>query len=248
MLESAAAMYDALARAAELLRTEPAREGSVVWRRGASSTDLTAAALLERVPGLYLLGLNERILALAQRYLQLPVAYHGAVLRHSLLDGESAGPRLWHQDSEDFHVLRMVVYVNDVTLGGGPFEYIPRSLGITYKHFSGNGGALTHDQMRQVVPLEQWKRCTGPAGTVVLADTAKVFHHESMQTERGRTVVMIGYSSRRPLGMELAMAHFPVESVQEALRRIVPPANYDHVFSWRRQVSRSRSPPVVAGD
>ena len=67
-----------------------------------------------------------------------------------------------------------------------------------------------------------------------VADTAQVFHHESLQTERDRPVIMIGYSSRRPKSMSTSMAHFPAEQVEHTLRRIVPVANYQHVFGWRK--------------
>jgi hypothetical protein len=232
--DSAASWDRSFRLARNLLLEAPLKEPSRLWRRGSASNDLRADVMLDMVPELYLLGLDPGILALVQQYLCLPVAYHGAVIRHSLVDGVGAGPRLWHQDEEDFHVVRMVVYLNDVTLGGGPFEYIPRSLGIRYKQFTGCENEITDERMRQVVPLERWKRVYGAAGTVVLCDTAQVFHHESLQTERDRAVIMIGYSSRRPKSMVTSMGHFPAEEVEETLRRIVPTANYPHVFAWRK--------------
>ena len=186
------AARDVLERARALIGVGSAQAWSSPWSRATNSIDLAPEVLIAQAPELYLLGLNERLLDLVQRYLRVPVAYHGAVLRHSLVDGEHAGARLWHQDGEDFHVLRMVVYLNDVAPGGGPFEYIPRSLGVRYADFGDARLPLTNDRMREVVPAEQWKRVFGPAGTVVLADTARVFHHESLQTQRERTVIMIG--------------------------------------------------------
>jgi hypothetical protein len=215
--ESAPAIRDALARASALLASEPAREHSAIWAPALTSTDLRAEVLLARAPEIYMLGLERRILQLAQRYLRLPVAYHGAVLRYSRVDGKNAGPRLWHQDNEDFHVLRMLVYLSDVTTESGPFEYLPRSLDISYGLFPGNESELTDSRMTAVVPRERWKRCIGAPGTVVLCDTAKVFHHESLQREKDRAVVMFGYSSRRPRNIRNAMAHFPVERVRSAL-------------------------------
>jgi hypothetical protein len=240
--QSAPALHRSLQLALNLLRETPLKEPSRVWRRGSASNDLRADVMLDMVPELYLLGLDAGLLGLVQQYLRLPVAYHGAVVRHSLVDGVGAGPRLWHQDEEDFHVLRMVVYLNDVTVGGGPFEYIPRSLGISYKRFAGVEDELTNDRMRQVVPVERWKRIYGAAGTVVLADTAQVFHHESLQTERDRAVIMIGYSSRRPTSMVTSMAHFPAEEVEATLRRIVPVANHPHVFGWRKPAYAPKLP------
>lgn len=239
---SAPALHQSFQLALNLLREAPLKEPSRLWRRGSASNDLRADVMLDMVPELYLLGLHPALLALVQQYLRLPVAYHGAVVRHSLVDGVGAGPRLWHQDEEDFHVVRMVVYLNDVTVGGGPFEYIPRSVGASYKQFAGFEDQLTNDRMRAVVPIEHWKRVYGPAGTVVLADTAQVFHHESLQTERDRAVIMIGYSSRRPKSMVTSMAHFPAEQVDEALRRVVPAANYPHVFGWRKPAQGLKMP------
>jgi hypothetical protein len=232
--ESAPAIRDAPARAAALLASEPALEHSAIWAPALTSTDLRAEVLLARTPEIYLLGLERRILQLARRYLRLPVAYHGAVLRYSRVDGKNVGPRLWHQDDEDFQVLRMLVYLSDVTPDSGPFEYVPRSLDISYSFFPGNESDLTDSRMATVVPRERWKRCIGAAGTVVLCDTGKVFHHESLQRETDRAVVMFGYSSRRPKNIRHAMAHFPVERVRSALMQIVPPENHGHVFGWRR--------------
>jgi hypothetical protein len=231
-----------LASALKLLEQESVARSAAHWVRSTSSADLTAETLLARLPELYLMGLDDCVLGVVEQYLKLPVAYHGAVLRHSLVDGQSAGPRLWHQDAEDFHVFRMVVYLNDVSQGGGPFEYIPRSLGITYDDFQGRCADLTNDRMEEVVPREKWKRCFGPAGTVVLCDTAKVFHHESMQIARDRSVLMIGFSSRWPSGIEIAMGHFPVERVTPALKKLVPPAKFPHVFAWRRHAERHPTP------
>lgn len=236
--ESAPAIREALARASVLLANERSPEHSARWVRGLASTDLRAEVLLERTPEIYLLGLHPRVLELVQRYLQLPVAYHGAVLRHSMIDGVNAGPRLWHQDGEDFHVVRMLVYLTDVSSGSGPFEYIPRGLGISHKQLRGVEDDVTSSRMETVVPRDRWKRCTGAAGTVILCDTAKVFHHESLQTETDRAVIMFGYSSRRPKSIESAMAHFPVERVRAALLQIVPAQNYDHVFRWRCDKTR----------
>jgi hypothetical protein len=228
-----AQILDSLLRAAAFVTTECQRAESPCMRHLAASTDLLPDELLKSFPEIYLLGLHPRIIELAEHYFGLPVAYHGVALRQSFTNGNQVGPRLWHMDSEDFHVLRVVIYLCDVAPGGGPFEYVPRSRGLSYKAFSGKGG-INNDLMRSVVPESDWKRCYGPLGTVILADSAKIFHHESLQVDRSRTVAMIGYSSRRPKGMQLAMSHFPAETLKPALLRLVSPAYYPHVFDWRR--------------
>jgi hypothetical protein len=222
-----------IAAAQSIVAMQPASKVPELWTRGRSSTDLKPEVLLSKLPQLYLLGLHESILQLVQRYLRAPLAYHGAVLRHSLLDGAAVGTRLWHQDAEDRHVFRMVLYLNDVAPGGGPFEYIPRHLGVSYRDFTEFSHAITNERMDRIVPSKMWKRVLGPSGTFVLADTAKTFHHESLQVTAERAVVMFGFSTRRPRDLSLASGHFPVERFVSELQALVPAHNRDQVFAWR---------------
>ena len=229
---AAPACRETMAAAAALLARRDA-DDDIRWRKSTASTDLAHGELLARLPGLFMFGLQAPLLAIAQHYLRVPVAYHGAVLRHSLVDGRQVGPRRWHRDAEDFHVLRTVLYLNDVTEEGGPFEYVPRPLQAAGNRALSDDGMCTNDEMAAEVPRELWKRCVGPAGTVVIADSAQVFHHESLQRGAERSVVMMGHSSRRPRDAELAKAHFPAHRHRAALARLVPPELQPHVFGWR---------------
>jgi hypothetical protein len=228
--EAAPAYRATMAEAVALLHPTRAA-GSATWHPRGASTDLAAADLLERLPALFLFGLSTTLLEIAEQYLRLPVAYHGAVLRHSHVDGNQMGPRMWHRDGEDCHVLRTVVYLNDVDDDGGPFEYVPRWAADAQA--LSRFGQLTDAEMAARVPRERWKRCVGPAGTVVLADSARVIHHESLQRRTERSVVMMGHASRRPLNRRLAEAHFPVHLHLPALARITRPEHHAHVFGWR---------------
>jgi hypothetical protein len=234
---AAPACREAMARASAFL-AECAACKHPAWRAQAASTDLLPGQLLARLPEFYLFGLNTQILFLAEQYLRVPIAYHGAVVRHSFVDGHEIGPRLWHRDCEDFHVLRTVVYLNDVDADGGPFEYIPRHRNRYARDAFGNTPMCTNDKMQALVPRSQWKRCLGPAGTVILADSARVFHHESLQRGKDRSVIMMGHSSRRPKELSLALSHFPAEENTAALARIVAPEHYPHVFGWRAACPR----------
>jgi hypothetical protein len=248
LLGAAAPAYrEAMAEALAMLQPDRAPAG-VTWQPRGASTDLAPADLLAHLPALFLFGLSGTVLSIAEHYLRLPVAYHGAVFRHSLVDGNEVGPRLWHRDGEDRHVLRSVVYLNDVDEDGGPFEYVPR--------WAADAKALSRDQrtdaqMASVVPREHWKRCVGPAGTVVLADSAEVFHHESLQRGAERSVLMMGHASRRPMNRKLAEAHFPVHQHLPALARITRPEHHAHVFGWRDLAAPTPKPALrgmPAGD
>lgn len=230
---AAAACREAIAAAGTLV-ADRGTGPRVRWRRSSASIDLAHEELLARLPALFMLGLDDALLAVAEHYLGVPVAYHGAVLRHSAVDGRQVGPRRWHRDAEDFHVLRSVLYLNDVDADGGPFEYLPRGLQARAARALAADGMCSDDQLAAHVPREHWKRCTGAAGTLVIADTAQVFHHESLQRRTPRSVVMMGHASRRPWHPALAQAHFPAYEHAAALERLVPPALHAHVFDWRR--------------
>ena len=230
---SAAAVRAAIADAATLV-TGRGTGARVRWHRSTASIDLDHEELLARLPGLFMLGLDAALLAVAEQYLGLPVAYHGSVLRHSPVDGRQVGPRRWHRDAEDFHVLRTVVYLNDVDEDGGPFEYLPRRLAARAGRALAADGMCSDEQLAAHVPRDLWKRCTGPAGTVVIADSAKVFHHESLQRGSARSVLMVGHASSRPRHPALAQAHFPAHEHAAALARLVPPQQQPLVFGWRR--------------
>ena len=79
-------------------------------------------------PSIVLWGLEERLLDLAEVYFGLPPALTTVHLRKDVGTGEQVGTRYWHLDTEDEKVLRLIVYLSDVTIHDGPFEYI--SLGL----------------------------------------------------------------------------------------------------------------------
>jgi hypothetical protein len=156
-------------------------------------------------PDLYMWGLDDRILDLIENCIGLPVAYHGVIARKEINDGQQVGSRRWHQDQEDRNIIRISIYLNDVGIEDGPFEYVPKPLTPSPRLFN---GMVTDEQMAKAVPPEQWKACTGAAGTVVLAATAKVFHHGKVPTSnRERIAVSYYYTSRQPTGADLCRTY-----------------------------------------
>ncbi len=230
--------------AASFIRDPVNLDSASLWRDGASSRDITPVATLTHLPDLYLAALDEQVLTLAAAYLGQPAAFHGSVVRTSAVDGRVVGTRIWHQDAEDARVLRMVVYLNDVEPGGGPFEFIPRSARLSYRQFE-PGAKITDEMVERIVPRHFWKQIYGPAGTVILCDTASTFHHESVQERYPRSVVMSGYTSRLPWSMDLAMSHFPLEPIESLAKALIPANRRAHVFGWRNlsqaQAERERS-------
>lgn len=152
-------------------------------------------------PDIYLLGLQDRLLDIAEAYIGLPPAYDGVTINYTVADGSEVSTRKWHRDWEDRQMLKVAVYLHEVEESGGPFQLIRRhdpshneQMGFTYE--LADDAALTHrlgaDYHDDVVS------CSGPAGTVIFADTARFFHRGKPATDRDRTAVFYSYFAARP--------------------------------------------------
>jgi hypothetical protein len=159
--------------------------------------------LAARTPEVLLWGLEERMLDVVEAYLGVAPAFTTVHLRKDVGGGHQVGTRFWHIDTEDRRVIRVLVYLSDVTIDDGPFEYIPRAqtdacTALRERALRSDGDPVFDDEMRRHVPEREWRACTGPAGTVVIADNAAVYHHGKVHDSE-RTVLIYTYTSRRPL-------------------------------------------------
>ena len=232
--DNAKKIMGALADAAAALEVSDSGNLPDYLQKKTSSYDMLTSALISKYPEIFFLGLSEKLLNIVETYLGMPAAYHGVALRRSLTDGLQVGPRVWHKDDEDFRVFRMVIYLHDVTEGGGPFEYVPRSYGLSYKSFQGIESNITAAEMLKVVPHDVLKQVYGKAGTVIICDTANTFHHEKLQENKRRSVAMLGYSSRIPKNMPLALSHYPAEAIKDQLYPLLSLSQQPYVYGWRK--------------
>ncbi|WP_395331045.1 hypothetical protein WBP06_01230 [Novosphingobium sp. BL-8H] len=147
-------------------------------------------------PEIFHWGLNERLLDIAEAYIGLPAAYDGMTLIYTVADGNELGTRKWHRDREDRKMIKIAVYCNDVTDRGGPFELISRvdkSQGVDDLYCFEFG---TDDVLQKRLGTEYSRdivSCTGPAGTVVFADTARFFHRGAPAYDKDRAALFYGY-------------------------------------------------------
>lgn len=158
--------------------------------------------LADDYPAILLWGLEPRLLDIIESYLGVPVAFETVHLRKDIGTAQQVGTRIWHLDNEDQRVVRVLVYLSDVDANCGPFEYVP--LSITRRHrelheraMRASGDPILDDEMGRVVPPDHWQQCTGPAGTVVIADNALLFHHGRVH-QRERLALIYTYTSRHP--------------------------------------------------
>ena len=144
-------------------------------------------------------GLNERLLALVENYIGLPVYYHGFSPFRGLGDGYVDHIRQWHLDVEDRRMIKLIVYLNDVDEDGGCFQYFHRDVsGRIRQDASYRSGYVSESDMLQHVPKDEWHSCIGPAETVVICDTANVFHRAKPPTARDRYSITFNYTSVQP--------------------------------------------------
>lgn len=174
--------------------------------RGKHTLNINAEQII-RYPELFLWGADAKLLRIIENYLKLPVAYDGLSYYYSLPDGRESGPRKWHQDKEDWQMIKIGVYVNDVTEDGGPFEcatpdaneFLCRNLRTkSIRRYK----TAFHHEIQEMLPehmQENWyKTCTGKAGTVIFVDTARYYHRGKPPTKFDRSAIFFGYCSRKP--------------------------------------------------
>lgn len=114
--------------------------------------------------------------------------------------GAPTETQLWHRDDDDISNLKVFVYLNEVSRANGPFCYIPGT------HPGGRRAMppawagrerISDAEMAAVVPQEEWRICTAPPVTVVIADTCG--YHKGLQPQAGQRLLLAWqYTSGRP--------------------------------------------------
>jgi len=156
---------------------------------------------LRECPEILLWALEPRLLNIVENYIGLPILYQGFAVRRSIADGEYSGVRRWHIDWEDRRIIKIIIYLNDVEAGGGPYQYIRRNLterAIEDLNYY-NLGHLSDPEMSQAVSSQDWSACLGKEGSVVITDTSNVFHRAQPPTLKDRFSITFCYTSANPL-------------------------------------------------
>ena len=192
-----------------------------------NAVEATPTQIITQYPDIFLWGVEERLLNLAENYIGLPVAYHGVNCRRDIINNKHMGTRLWHTDGDDIRMLKIIIYLNDVTEDGGPFEYIPKSQSFWYaylklKYMRKGASAFCDEEIKKILPKSAWKSCLGSKGTVIFLDPRSVFHHGKMPNLE-RSALFFLYTTRHPLHPEISKHSFNFEP--------------DHLLDLARQVS-----------
>ena len=112
--------------------------------------------------------------------------------------GDPMESQLWHRDPEDIKIVKAFIYLNDVDENCGPFCYIPGThpfgeLAAIVPEHKHPTRVLDHE-MQTVFPINSWLTCTGPARTMILADTVG-YHRGGKPTRGNRILITFTYTS-----------------------------------------------------
>jgi hypothetical protein len=194
-------------------------------------------------------GLHLGLLKIVEGYLGLPAAYDGPKVAYTPADGRQAGTRLWHRDREDRRMMKIAIYLTDVPDSGGPLQCLKREVydGPLDRDFS--YPILTHAQLERKLgrPIvdDDITSCTGPVGTVVFMDTARLYHRGKPALTTDRRAIFHSYFSktpRHPFFCERSdlsraeLAHF-AKDLSSATQREA--AGWRDTIGWMRFVPRS---------
>jgi hypothetical protein len=149
-------------------------------------------------PAIFYWGLEQRLLNIVENYLGLPISYNGVYFRRDIPHHIEQGSRLWHIDTEDRKILKIIIYLNDIHEDTGPFEYIPYNLSLEIvKALKYTSGYIPDERMRNFISPDNYKSCMGASGTVIFAATGSVFHRGRSPINGDRLAIFFDYNSLR---------------------------------------------------
>lgn len=165
---------------------------------GASTIRATNDEVAED-PVIWRWGLDERLLDIVETHLGLPPRYYGAEVRSELADSRTFDVRQWHRDVEDDRLFKVLIWLNDVDIETGPFEYVERPATDRTTHaLSYVSGFVSDDRLASALDRSEWRAAVGPQWTAVMADTANVFHRAKPPSRHDRYSVTYTFSSWHP--------------------------------------------------
>ncbi|MBS3027605.1 MAG: phytanoyl-CoA dioxygenase [Dolichospermum sp. DET50] len=181
------------------------------------------------LPEFFNWGIETRLQNIIENYIGLPIAFHGVHVRKDFPNEKQLETLLWHKDSEDRRMIKVIMYLNDVTDKHGPFEYISlpanalekvKNYQVDYQLWRTNFLGINDEKMRKIIPKSAWKSCPGQAGTVIFADVRNILHHGTIRTEE-RSTLFFTYTANAPKRPELCTQYhddtFPKISPQHSL-------------------------------
>ena len=202
---------DALARAAHrLIERSRSDEIQAVVQGAVTSDERKKDYLINlikahgRIPGsspVLRVALDQKLLETVARYLGFWPRLHsiGAWLNYPT-PAEAQASQLWHRDPEDLKLIKVFIYLEDVGEQNGPFTYIPKTHPFgsrAQEALACQAKRIDDKRMRRYFNERRWRVCTGPANTMILADTVG-FHRGGKPDTGTRLLITFTYTSATP--------------------------------------------------
>lgn len=165
-------------------------------------------------------ALSEKVLNTTAKYLGVAPYLESIELLYSKpVQGPPAQSQLWHKDRTDRRIIKVFVYINDVTPRHGPLSLLPRAESARVPEFLFH--YLTDEQMTKYADLSKMVALTGPAGTTALIDSQTSYHLGS-RCQEPRLAYVAYFSSG--FGYRARETHWTV--APEHLSRLSPLQRY----------------------
>lgn len=168
------------------------------------------------------LALDPKLLEIVASYLGLCPKLHAI---HAWLNFPTDEPprasQMWHRDPEDLRLVKAFIYLVDVDEETGPFTYIPRT--HSFGEYAGqvpqhkDRKRVSDDEMNPVLSIEKHMVCTGPADTMILADTVG-YHRGGKPRAKNRILLTFTYTSAWSGRRKLQVSGTPSWTLNEMQR------------------------------
>lgn len=177
-------------------------------------------------------ALDVKLLEIVASYLGLwPCLHSVAAWLNYPTDSAAETSQLWHRDPEDLTIIKVFIYLQEVGDEQGPFTYIPKTHpfgSLAPQALACRAKRIDDERMRRFFAPERWQVCTGPAGTMILADTVG-FHRGGKPATGTRLLVTFTYTSGTPfVGRPLRVDGMPSWISTDIQRCAIEPAVRDY--------------------
>jgi hypothetical protein len=165
---------------------------------------------------------SHRMLDIANTYLGLWSKLEYVDMWYSVpqpADADRIASQRWHRDFNDKHLLKAFLYLVDVDVGTGPFEYVPGSapggLFADAWPWQPLGENYPPDgELEKRIPEDGIQTFTAPKGTMVFCNTSG-FHRGGFATEKPRVLATATYSSPASLASLTERSYHFTGSLEE---------------------------------
>ncbi len=181
------------------------------------SNGLAIADPLVRVEGALDLALHREILERAVAYFECVPKLTFAKLRASFAnDVPPTDTQLFHADSGSFRIFKALIYLQDVSADGGPFEYVSRSHRERFEGWS-TRHRFDEEELRRHYGDGGMRRIPGRAGDVILAE-ATGFHRGRKPISDDRGILIVNFCVHDEYGFDFE----PLRIERERLEKLEP--------------------------